>query len=269
MAKGLHKMRKTKTILIIAAAVLLLLGGCGRKMDLSFDKVRYSGELVVGLDENFPPMGFRDESGELIGFDIDLAREVCKRLGIRLTLCPIEWDRKEEELDSGRIDCIWNGLSVTEERAETMLLSEPYLKNELVFALRSYSDIQNTGDLRGKTVGVQSGSTAADAIKEADIFDDISVVYQKDNLTLLDQLKNNELDAVLIDSISIYYIASNSEDFVLLSGALSSEDIAIGFRKDDEELKRKIQEKLSEMKSDGTLSEISEKWFGYDITIIR
>lgn len=263
-------MKMIKEIFIFLTVFAILMStGCSIQKDPSFDNIMKHGELVVGLDENFPPMGFRNEEGELIGFDIDLAREVCDRIGVKLTLKPIEWDKKEDELYSGNIDCIWNGLSVTQERAERMLLSEPYLEDELVFAVRTYSDIQKVSDLKGMTVGVQSGSTTSEVIKESDIYDDISVVYQKDNMTLLKKLKDGELDAVFIDSVSIYYIASNSEDFVLLPGVLSTEDLAIGFRKNDTELRNRIQEELSQMKSDGTLAGISEKWFGSDITTIR
>ncbi|MCR5687945.1 MAG: amino acid ABC transporter substrate-binding protein [Lachnospiraceae bacterium] len=260
---------KRITIYLLSAAVLLIMAGCGGKRDQSLEKIMDSGELRLGLDENYPPMGFRDEGENLVGFDIDLAGEVCDRIGVKLTLVPIEWDKKEDELNSGHIDCIWNGMSITPERSENMLLSEPYLENDLVFAVRTYSDIQKISDLKGKTVGAQAGSSADDAIRESEIYNDINVVFQKDNLSLLRQLKAGELDAVLIDSVSIYYIAADNEDYVLISGTLGREDMAIGFRKNDKELRDKIQEKLSEMKSDGTLAEISEKWFGSDITTIR
>jgi ABC-type amino acid transport substrate-binding protein len=261
----------TRIILIatMLAVIASLFNGCSTNTDSSLQTVLDSGQLVVGLDENFPPMGFRDDKGNLIGFDIDLAREVCKRLGISLKLQPIEWNRKEDELYSGRIDCIWNGMSVSADRRESMLLSQPYLENELVFAVRSYSSIQNINDLRGHKVGVQSGSTTYEVIKDSEIYEDIEVVSQRDNLTLLEQLKNGEIDAALIDSCVIYYIARNSEDFVLLSGALAKEEIAIGFRKEDVELRNKIQDTLSQMREDRTLDRISEKWFGSDITIVR
>ena len=256
------------TVIVLSVA----LTGCKKtefSNDGSLQKVLDKGELVLGLDENFPPMGFRDENGEITGFDVDLAKEVCDRLGIKLTCHPIDWDKKEELLYAGEIDCIWNGMSVTEERKKNMLLSDPYVENELVFTVKRNSEIKRPDDLKGKKVGVQLGSSAYDELQEAPFYDDIDPVPMEDNVVLLDELKNGDIDAVLIDSIVIYYIAKQSDDYVLLRQSLSDEDMAIGFRKGDESLRDKVQEVLSEMKSDGTLAGISAEWFGSDITIVR
>ena len=263
-----------RTVLsIITAFVLLMsLSGCREtnlSKDRSLDAVLDKGQLVLGLDENFPPMGYRDEDGVIKGFDIDLAREVCNRLGVELVCRPIDWDKKEEILNSGEIDIIWNGLSVTDERKENMLLSEPYLENELVFAVAKGSDIKSVDDLKGKKVGVQSGSSSSDAIKEVSFYKDITVVNVDDNVTLLNKLRSGEIDSVFLDSIFIYYTARNSEDYVLLRQSFMDEKMAIGFRKGDEKLKNRIQEIMSEMRADGTLSDISSEWFGSDITIVR
>ena len=259
-------------IRLLSALMLLSLGGCGQKdatKDESLKNIIDNGELVLGLDENFPPMGFRDETGEITGFDIDLAKEVCDRLDVELKCQPIDWDKKEDILNAGDIDCIWNGLAVTDERRESMLLSEPYIENEVVFAVARNSNVKKLDDLKGKKVGVQSGSSAFDVIKETKIYDDMILMPADDNVTLLNELKAGEIDAVFLDSIVIYYIARESDDYVLLRQSFSDEGMAVGFRKGDAALRNKIQETLSDMKADGKLAEISEKWFGSDITIVR
>ncbi len=245
--------------------------GCGEKTeDDSLKKVLDSGELVLGLDENFPPMGFRDAEGNLTGFDLDLADEVCRRLGVKLTLRPIDWDCKEDDLNEGRIDCIWNGLSVSPERAESMNLSDPYLKNELIFAASKGSGIKTINDLNGKKIGVQSGSSAQDALKRSDKLHGTETVTADDNVKLLEQLEAGELDAVFMDSIFAYfYISEYNKDYYILPTVLETEDIAIGFRKNDNTLRDKVQAVLSEMKADGTLAEISTNWFGTDVTTVR
>ena len=265
-------MRKRAYIAIVF--LLLFIVGCAGKDangdDKSLKKVLDAGQLVLGLDENYPPMGYRDESGEIVGFDIDMAKEVCNRLGIELVTKPIEWDLKEDELNSGNIDCIWNGMSVSPERAASMRLSKSYLRSELVFVVMSDSDINDVHDIEGKTVGVQLGSTTEDELRSSTMMSKIELVGYSDNKELMDDLMNRNVDVAFIDTISTYYYSSMSdENLTVLPTVYSREELAIGFRKDDLSLRDKIQETIDEMNADGTLKSISEKWFGKDITIIK
>ncbi len=260
----------------IIFALIIAMIGCGkeqrteRSADGSLEKLMASGQLVLGLDPGFPPMGFRDEAGEIVGFDIDVARECCRRLGVRLVCQPIDWDAKEDLLNSGEIDCIWNGMSITPEREKNMCLSRPYMKNKLIFLVPQTSEAGNSRDLAGKTVGVQTGSTACDIIKDSALYGEITVVENDSNMLLLDKLRAGELDSILIDSIFAYYSVFSGEDsFYVLSDSLGEEKYAIGFRKGDEALCDRVQELLDEMRADGTLGSISHKWFGYDITVAR
>ena len=238
--------------------------------DDSLQKVLDDKKLVLGLDASFPPMGFTDENNNIIGFDIDVAQEVCDRLGVELVKQPINWDTKEEDLKVGKIDCIWNGMSVSPARAEVMNLSEPYMKNEMIFVVPANSEIKSMDDLKGKTVGVQTGSTAQEILEAADLFSDITESPLEDNVTALNQMELGFSDAVFLDSVvANYFITSNSKDYVILPGNLEAEEYAIGFRKEDEELRNKVQELLSEMKADGKLGEISSKWFGSDVTTVK
>ena len=238
--------------------------------DQSLQNILDKGELVLGLDASFPPMGFTDENNEIIGFDIDVAQEVCNRMGVELVKQPINWDTKEEDLKVGKIDCIWNGMSINPARAEAMNLSEPYMKNEMIFVVPADSEIKSMDDLEGKTVGVQTGSTAQEILEAWDKFDTITESPLEENVTALSQMELGFSDAVFLDSVvANYFITSNNKDYVILDGNLEAEEYAVGFRKEDQALRDEVQKTLSEMKADGALGEISTKWFGSDVTTVQ
>ena len=238
--------------------------------DASLQNILDKGELVLGLDASFPPMGFTDESNEIVGFDIDVAEEVCARMGVELVKQPINWDTKEEDLKVGKIDCIWNGLSINPARAEGMNLSDPYMKNEMIFVVPVDSEIKSMDDLEGKTIGVQTGSTAQEILEAWDKFDTITESPLEENVTALNQMELGFSDAVFLDSVvANYFITSNDKDYVVLEGNLEAEEYAIGFRKEDQALRDEVQKTLSEMKADGKLGEISTKWFGSDVTTVE
>ena len=176
--------------------------------DESLDYIMNNGKLILGLDETFPPMGFRDDKGEIVGFDIDLAKEVCTRLGVELVLQPISWDAKELELSSKSIDCIWNGMSITEERTAAMNITKPYIANRQVVTVAADSGIADKAGLAGKIVATQSGSAALDAINAAtDVVSTFSKVaeYASYDDAYLD-LKAGSVDALVIDEVYIRYV---------------------------------------------------------------
>ena len=290
--KGLGKiMKKLAKLIAVMALVPAMLAGCGSTdstsdetttaadteaaavteaagEDNSLQKVLDSGEFILGLDATFKPMGYTDENDEIVGFDIDCAEEVCARLGVKLVKQPIDWDTKEQDLDSGKIDCIWNGMSINASRQEVMNLSEPYMKNEMVFVVTADSTIASQADLDGKTVAVQSGSSAQDILQSSGL--NITENALATNVECLQQLELNLVDAVFMDSVvANYEIKESGKNYVLLSDGLEEEEYAIGFRKNDQALRDKVQQTLSEMKADGKLGEISEKWFGSDITTVN
>ncbi len=261
----------TLGLLLVAVLVFLFAGYVGAAKDNSWTKVKDKGQFILGLDDSFPPMGFRDEKGQIVGFDIDLAREVCSRLGVTLKLQPINWDAKEQELNTGNIDCIWNGLTITPERQKTILFSKPYMNNRQVLVVRANSGYTSLSQLAGKKLGIQAGSSAHDALNSAPEFKAklAAVVEFDDNMTALMDLELGGLDVVLMDEIvARYYIQQKSKNFAVLDEALASEEYGIGFRKNDQELRDKVQETLEAMHKDGTLAKISTKWFGRDITVL-
>lgn len=267
---------------VLAAGMLLTMTACGSddssssasssnaEGDQSLQKVLDSKKFVLGLDASFKPMGYTDENDEIVGFDIDLAEEVCKRMGVELVKQPINWDTKEEDLNGGRIDCIWNGMSVDPARAEAMNLSEPYMKNKMVFVVPASSEAKSMSDLSDKIIAVQNGSTAQTILEGSEIAGTIQMQAMATNVEALQQMELGLVDAVFLDSIvAEYEITAAKKDYKVLPDGLSEEEYAIGFRKADQTLRDEVQKILGEMKADGTVAKISEKWFGKDITTIK
>lgn len=241
------------------------------ELDNSLEKVLEKGVFVLGLDDSFPPMGYRNEDNEIVGFDIDLAREVTRRMGVELKLQPIDWNAKEQELNTGNIDCIWNGFTITDERKEMVNFSDPYVNNAQVAVVRADSPIRSLSDLAGKKVGIQAGSSASDAVYGNVAFAESldEVVEVRDNLTALMDLEIGGVDAVVLDLfVANDNIQRSGKDFVILDEELSSEEYGIGFRKNDQALRDEVQRHLNAMAEDGTLAKISTDWFQGDITVV-
>lgn len=254
-----------KRVLVALLAISMAAGvltGCGSK---GSEKT-----FTVGFDAEFPPYGYRDDSGEYVGFDLDLAAEVCKRQGWELVKQPIDWDAKDMELSSGAIDCIWNGFTMT-GREDDYAWTEAYMANTQVFVVAKDSGIASQADLAGKVVECQVDSSAEAALKEVP---DLTAAF-KDLLTTADyntafmDLEQGAVDAIAMDVIVAgYQIQQRNADFVILDDSLSAEEYGVGFKKDNTELRDKVQKTLEEMAADGTLKGISEKWFGEDVTTI-
>ena len=265
-------MKKVINILIMSVIICSLFISCKKDSDQSLKAIQDKKVFVLGLDDSYPPMGYRDENGEIVGFDIDVAREVCSRLGVELKTQPIDWSAKELELLTKNIDCIWNGFTVTEERKEKILFSEPYLKNRQVVIVRNDGEINTIASLSGKKVGVQAGSSGEYAFEQTEVYPTVSIVAFKDFLTAITDLKIGGVDAVVIDEIvadsQIKKADAANQLKILRSEPIASEDYAIGFRKGEQKLVDAVQQKINEMKKDGTLKKISEKWFGTDLTNI-
>ena len=230
------------------------------------------GKIVVGLDDNFPPMGFKDENNEIVGFDIDRAKEATKRLGREVEFKAIDWSSKEAELKSGRVNVLWNGLDITDKRKENMLFSDPYMDNrQIIFVKKGATGITDEQSLAGKTVGTQSASTAEEYIDGSDFFKNKVKEVKKysDFVSAFMDLENGRVDAVIGDEIVGRYYMSKHPD------TIDAVDVAVGpvsqfgiaFAKDNQKLRDDVQKVLDEMVKDGTVAKISEKWFGKDITL--
>ena len=227
--------------------------------------------FTVGFDAEFPPYGYRDESGEYVGFDLDLAAEVCGRQGWELVKQPIDWDAKDMELSSGAISCIWNGFTMN-GREDEYTWSDPYIDNSQVFVVASDSGIKDKADLAGKVVAVQKDSSALAALNDEENADNIAlrdsfsqlIEYADYNTAFMD-LEQGAVDSVAIDlGVAEYQIAKREEGaYVMLEGddnKLASEQYAVGFLKGNTELRDEVQNTLDEMVADGTFMEIADKW---------
>ena len=228
-------------------------------------------KLIVGLDDQFPPMGFRDENNELVGFDIDLVKAVGEKLGMEVELTPIDWTTKELELNGDKVNLLWNGLTITPERQETMLMSPAYIANAQVVLVQADSGITTLADLSGKTVGLQDTSSADAAFAATDVAASCEVIKAAENTSLLNDLKIGRLDAVVIDKVvADYYLAQEgNEGLVQLEEQLADEEYGIAFKKGNDELADKVLTALQELVDDGTAAEISQKWFGEDRLIFQ
>ena len=240
--------------------------------DDSLTKVQNAGTFILGLDSAFPPMGFVDENNEIVGFDIDLAREVCKRMGVELKLQPIDWSSNILELNSGNIDCIWNGFTISEERKAEVNFTDAYMQNRQVVIVRNDSNINTLADMAGKTLCLQAGSSAADALSANAEFKASlkEVVELTDNVTAFMELEGKTSDAILMDEIvAAYYITQNNKDYKILDESLADEQYGVGFRLGDNALRDEVNNQLKAMAADGTLAKISNTWFGKDVTVIK
>ena len=234
------------------------------------DETSEGGTFTVGFDQDFPPMGFVGEDGEYTGFDLELAQETAKRLGLTYVAQPIAWDAKNMELESGNIDCIWNGFTMT-GREDEYTWSQPYMENSQVLVVMEDSGIETLEDLAGKIVEVQADSSAEAALKEMpDLTSTFGTLQTTpDYNTAFMDLEMGSVDAIAMDVIVAGSQMQEREgSFKILEESLASEEYAIGFKKGNTELCEKVQKTLEEMAADGTMAEISEKWFGEDITTV-
>ncbi len=253
----------------------LLFAGGTKEMtegDNSLKYIQDKGVLVLGLDDSFPPMGFRDENGDVAGFDIDLAKEVASRMGVKLEMQPIDWDAKILDLNSKDIDVIWNGLTITDERKGKIEFSKPYIANRQIVIVQKASGITTKADLDGKTVGIQLSSSADDAVNgdPATVATLKEIVKYQDNVQALMDLETGRIDAVVVDEIlGRYYISKKPGVYAVASEDFGAEEYGIGFRKDEVAFVAEVDRIMDEMAKDGTAASISKKWFAEDILLAR
>ena len=229
--------------------------------------------FTVGFDAEYPPYGYKDESGEYTGFDLELAQEVCDRNGWTLVKQPIDWDSKDMELNTGAIDCIWNGFTMT-GREDDYTFSVPYVDNSIVFVVMNDSDIKSKEDLAGKVVVTQADSSALTALtSEEDNDENLALAASFADLqqvadynTAFMNLESGAVDAIAVDiGVAQYQLASRGDTFRKLDEPLSTEQYGIGFKKGNEELKDQVQDTLFEMYKDGTFDEIAAKYTDYNL----
>ena len=258
------------TIALVAG--MALLSGCGSSKEATdYAYIEDKGTLTVGLDDTFAPMGFRDKDDNLVGVDIDLAKAVGKKMGIKVEFQPIDWDAKEAELKSKNIDCVWNGMSATKDRQKSMTLSNKYFNNKiLVMSLDKGINIKSSADLKNYKVGTQADSAALESIKadkNYDSFADNVSEYPTYDEAILD-MKAGRIDVIVIDEVYALYNNKNKTKLYQSDFDFGSDKYAVGFRKGDKELAVKVNDAIQECIDDGTADKICEKWFGKGSSLI-
>lgn len=266
-----------KKIFLPFLLLFFFVTGCsvGSDNDKNNNAIKNSNKLIIGLDDEYAPMGFRNEKGEIVGFDIDLAKEVGKRMGIEFEFKPIDWDNKREEITSGNVDILWNGTDITDERKEYMIFSRPYMENRqiLIVPRGNPQNIHSVGDLKGKSVGTQAGSSSRDYV-DANPSLKNSFKEFKTYLNFKEafaDLEGGNVEVLICDELAgRYELNKDPQKFAVIEVTVGATcEIGIGFRKNDVELRDKIQKVFDDMIKDGTAKKISEKWFQVNLIKFR
>lgn len=267
-------MKKILALVLVVCSVFAF-GACQKKEEGSTlkyaeDQGKFEGKMIVGLDDTFAPMGFRTEAGELIGFDIDLAKAVAEQMGIAVEFKPIVWDAKEMELNEKKIDVIWNGMSKTPEREANMNLSKPYFNNSIVIMTLADKPIASKADLVGKNIGTQAASAALEMIQADAIYGDIAdrvAEYDDYDAAVMD-LDTGRLDAVIIDKVAgMYKNTQTGGKYAFCEEDFGEDFYVIGMRKGEDDFTEKLNAALDAVIASGKAAEISQKWFGEDLVL--
>jgi polar amino acid transport system substrate-binding protein len=276
-------MKKTLAFLLCSVMTMALLTGCGNNDAAETDNntaestEAASGErttFTVGFDAEYPPYGYMDDNGEYTGFDLELAQAVCDMEGWELVKTPIDWDSKDMELNSGSIDCIWNGFTIN-GREDAYTWSDPYCDNSQVIVVAENSGITTLADLAGKTVGVQAASAALDVLSDEEqqkaLADTFGTLQQfSDYNSAFTELMAGSLDAIAIDiGVANYQISSRGEGFVILDEKLNSEQYGIGFKLGNEELRDIVNADVKTLADNGTVAELAEKYGITDLICVE
>ena len=260
-----------KKLLILASILLMVLGltACTRENTNrdSWQEIEKNKTVVIGLDDSFVPMGFEKKNGQLTGYDVDLAKEVFKLYGIKVDFQTIDWAMNATELRNGTIDLIWNGYSITAQRKKKVLFSRPYLKNAQVLVVKKDSSIHDFAQMKTKTLGLQTGSTAQQWYdsKQTALHAKDTVLYDQIPSAFLD-LNAGRIQGILLDEVyANYYIAhmAKSKNYrVLTDKQIPADLFAVGMRKGDTTLQEKINHGLAVLQKNGKLKALNKKWFG-------
>lgn len=266
-------------ILVLLVSVSLLFAGCAKKEapqpqpqpqpaeETSWDRVKKAGKIVVGLDDAYPPMGYRDDKGQLIGFDIDMGNEIGKRLGVAIEWQPTVWDTVITSLKGKKFDVIISGMNITEKRLAEVNFAGPYGKaGQALIVKADNKTIKTLKDVKPGKLGTQSGSTGYQYASENGFKDDQLKLYKEFPLAFKD-LEIGRIDAVLIDAFNVKAFLDKSPGTFKATGEIVGDDaIGIAVRKEDKELLEELNKALKSLKEDGTLKTLSDKWLGMDIT---
>ena len=262
--KNIKKLCSMFILFFIICLVGLFFIGCARNK---------KERIVMGLDVRVMPMGYIGGNGEIVGFDVDLAREVCNKLGKELVFKPINWEEKEKELNNGNVDFIWNALSYSEERADKMELSKAYMKNSQIVVFNKDLDIKNLADLKNYNVCVQKGSTAEEFLEKHKISTDFKNFKKVEDMnTCLNEVSAKTCDAAVVDEVVYKSFVKEHKDeqhLATIENILTNEEFVIGFKKGNARLKKRFEKELQNLVNSHKAEEISKKWFGENLVFCK
>jgi len=248
--------------------LILSFAACGsKKSEAEESDSSETKTFTVGFDAEFPPYGYKDDNGEYVGFDLDLAQAVCDYYGWELVKQPINWDSKDMELNSGTIDCIWNGFTMTGRESE-YTWTDAYIDNSQVIVVRADSGITDFAGLAGKVVDVQADSSALATLTDEENAENLALAASFKQLqqvgdynTAFLDLESKAVDAIAMDiGVANYEIASRGDGYLILDQELSTEQYAVGFKLGNTDLRDQVQKALYDLIDDGTVGKILEKW---------
>lgn len=277
-----------KKILVLTLATIVaasLLAGCGSKTSPSSssstedvlstvkkndtlaaalpNKIKTAGKISFGVDDAYPPMEFRDSKNALVGFDVDFGTAIAKKLGLTAEWVPTAWDGILPALEADKFDAILSSLSITDKRKLEIDFSDPYIAGGPIIVTKdSKSALKTADDLKGKIVGVQLGSTGESAVADIQGVKEVKK-YDKIPQALLDLTAGRVEAVVADDQVGRYYVGLDASKY-FVAGKLAEEPFGIGFKKANKELRDAVQKAIDELKTEGTLSKISLKWFKED-----
>lgn len=264
----LKKVFSLSMVLCLTAAIFT---GCGSgtstaNKDDSLDRVKKAGQIVIGIDDTYPPMEFKDKTtGKVSGFDIDMANAIAKKLGVKTKFVPNSFDGIFLALKAKKFDVVHSTISITDERKKTMIFSDPYIYGgNAIFVKNGDNTIKSEKDFAGKTIGCEVGTTAQDVLSKISGIKEVKK-YNAMTDAYLD-LQNGRIEAVVSDPmVGDYYNITDPGKFKKLKTSLTKEPIGVAFRKQDKALRDAYNKAIKELKADGTLSKLSKKWFGEDV----
>jgi len=268
-----------KRIIVYAAlcTILILFSSCRRQHskieyieDPSWSKVQIKASLVIGISDFVPILSFRNEKNEIVGYDIDIFTELCRRLGIRPIFYPIDWTQKEILLNTGVIDCIASGFSVTEDRKKSYRMCTPYLQNAKIVVVLADKGYQTLEQLRGKTIAVEAGTAGDEALLNAEALKGEVTIQQLDTIgRLYTALNAGTCDAIVLDLIYSSNVLNENHRYSIINEAIATEYYAFAFRQTDKSLVAKVESVLTEMENDDTIPSFSIKWFRANLSILN
>lgn len=267
------KLKKIFALVLAGVMAMTILSSCGVKEETKDATKADKTTFTVGFDQDFPPYGYVGDDGNFTGFDIEMAKECAKRMGLEVKLQPIDWDSKDLELSTGSIDCIWNGFTIT-GREDAYAWTEPYMDNSQVFVVKKDSGISEITDLAGKIVTAQADSAALNALNDEenkDLKDSFAklITCAQYNSAFMD-LEAGAVDSVAMDiGVANYQIQGQEDKFVILDEPLLEEQYGVGFEKNNTELRDRVQATLKDMVKDGFFAELSEKYFDRDVCVMN